>query len=189
MAIATCQARCVKCEKERSTIKCAGCSQDFCYRHWPEHHQELSKQLDEIDNKRDLLQQTIIEQKTDPEKHSLIKQINKWEQDSIKKIQQTANECRKAIGQYTTRDITHITDIAHTTKIEVTLSDLTNKLKQVRNEDDFNEISLLQFTQKLTQIEEEFRKPPNISIYDESAPFVRKISVGVSYGKCVNYSE
>ncbi len=37
----TSKAYCIKCGKERSTSKCAGCFQDFCYNHLTDHRQEL----------------------------------------------------------------------------------------------------------------------------------------------------
>ena len=45
--------------------------------------------------------QTLTEQTTNPQKHSLIQQIDKWEQDSINKIQQTAEEARQLVFKHT----------------------------------------------------------------------------------------
>ena len=56
---ATGKAQCCMCGKVISTYKCGGCLQDFCFNHLTEHRQTLGKQLDEIENDRDQLQQII----------------------------------------------------------------------------------------------------------------------------------
>jgi hypothetical protein len=85
MATATKKIHCVICNKEKSTLKCGGCSQDFCYNHWDTHRQELNKQLDEIEINHDLFRQSFTEYIERPNNNTLIQQINQWEQNSIKK--------------------------------------------------------------------------------------------------------
>ena len=108
MATSIARIRCVTCGKEKATSKCAGCLQDFCFNHLAEHRQQLSKQLDDIEVHRVLFQQTIIQQTNEPQKHSLIEQINQWEKDSIQKIQQTAEETRQILFKYTNENINQI---------------------------------------------------------------------------------
>ncbi len=94
MATATGKAQCLICGKEKSAVRCEGCSQAFCFNHLNDHRQQLNQQMDEIEINRDLFRQTLNEQINDPEKHFLIKQIDKWEFDSIKIIQNTAKQCK-----------------------------------------------------------------------------------------------
>ncbi|CAF1457511.1 unnamed protein product [Rotaria sordida] len=178
MATPTGKARCIICRKERSAVRCEGCSQMFCYNHLPIHHQELSKQLDEIEQNRDFLRQTLTQQTNHPQQHSLIKQIDQWEKDSIKKIQQTAEECRQLLPHHITK---------HITQIEGNLAKLTDQLKHIRQENDFNEIDLSHLKEKLTQLSEELHQQPNVSIQQNFTSFINKISVVVSSGKSVNY--
>jgi chromosome segregation ATPase len=177
MTTATGKGRCIICGKEKRAVRCEGCSQLFCFDHLPDHRQELSIQLDQIEVNRDLLRQTITEQTTNPKKHSLMKQIDQWEDDSIRKIQEIAKECRQLILQHTTK---------HIDQIEVNLAKLTDGLRQTRQENDFNEIDLQELKQKLTQLAEELDKPSNVSIEHDSASLVNKISVVVSSRKCIN---
>jgi hypothetical protein len=72
MAEATEKIRCVICNKEKATLKCGGCSQDFCYNHWDTHRQELNKQLDEIEMNRDIFRQSLTQQIEQPNNHTLI---------------------------------------------------------------------------------------------------------------------
>ena len=171
MATTTIKNRCVICGKEKASLKCEGCSQTFCNKHFNDHRQELSKQLDEIEITRDILRQTLNEQTVDPQKHPLIQQINQWEQDSIRKIQQTAEEVKQLIIKHT---------IGHTTKIEIKLTKLTDQLRENREENDFVESDLNQWKEELKRLEKEFVKPSNISIQQDSTPFVTKIFVQIS---------
>ncbi len=145
MATTTGKGRCITCDKEKRVVICAGCSQLFCFDHLPDHRQELSHQLDDIEINRDIFRQTLTEQTIDSEKHPLIKHIDQWEDDSIEKIQQIAKECRQQIFQHTTE---------HIHQIEVNLAKLTDQIKRTRQENDFNEIDLCEFRQKITQLAE-----------------------------------
>jgi len=94
---------CATCgNKSVGIFKCEGCSQIFCRKHVNEHRDMLSHQLDEIVLQHDILQQTIIDQNDGKNiQHSLLKQIDQWEKDSILKIQQTAEEARQQLQQLT----------------------------------------------------------------------------------------
>ncbi len=70
---------CSTCQKAAGILTCRGCGKDFCYRHVAEHRQELNKQMDEVPTTHDQLQQTIIEQETQPTCHPLMKRIDEWE--------------------------------------------------------------------------------------------------------------
>jgi len=90
---------CIKCaNKGIGIFKCQGCSNVFCHKHASEHRLNLSHQLDEIVHEHDQLQQLINQENNDD--HPLINQINQWEQNSILKIQQIAENIRKEIVQY-----------------------------------------------------------------------------------------
>jgi len=97
------KAPCVTCgSKSVGIFKCEGCSQTFCRKHVNEHRNVLSHQLDEIVLEHDTLQQTIAEKDDQKDyRQSLHKQIDQWEQDSIIKIQQTAEEARKQVERLT----------------------------------------------------------------------------------------
>jgi hypothetical protein len=179
MSSATGKGHCVTCGKEKSAVRCEGCQQLFCFPHLTDHRQELSVQLDDIEINRDFFLQTLNEQTTNPTKHSLIKQIDQWEDESIIKIQRTAKECRELVLQHTT---------GHIHQIEVNLTKLTDQLRQTRKENDFNEMDLQQLKQKLIQLTEELDKPSNISVQRDSTSFINKITVVVlSSRECVDY--
>jgi chromosome segregation ATPase len=176
MATVTGKTRCLICQKEKTTSKCSGCLEDFCFNHLVEHRQQLGKQFDELDYERNIFRQTLTEQITNPQKHSLMQQINQWEKDSINKIQQTAEEGRQILLKHTGE---------HFNEIEIKLTKLTEELKEIREENDFNEVDLNKFKQKLKELEEQLNKPSNISIRQDSSLFINKISVLISSGECL----
>jgi hypothetical protein len=178
MATSADKAHCTTCGKGRAAYMCVGCSKYFCFQHLGEHHQILEKQLDDIENERNLFCQTLIEQKTDPLKHPLVQQIDKWERDSIKKIQQTAEESKQLLVQ-------HIP--GHIDKVETKLANLTENLKQTRQENDINEIILNELEEQLIRLKKELVKPPDVSIQYDSSPFVTKIAVVIAARKFLTH--
>ncbi len=171
MAIATGKTRCVICSKDRATMRCGGCFKEYCFNHMGDHRQELNKQLDEIEVNRDLFRQLLTEITEQPNNHQLIQKINIWEQKSIKIIQQTANETRQLVLK-STNEYIH--------QLEINLKNLTNQLRESREENDFNEINLHQFQEELERLTKELSKPSNISIQEDSTSFINKISVEIT---------
>jgi hypothetical protein len=176
MATTTGKTRCAVCSKEKATIKCGGCFEDFCYKHWELHRQALDKQLDEIEVNHDVFRQSLTQHIEQPNNEILIEQIDKWELKSIKLIQQTAEEARQLLIKNTNENIR---------QIEIKLNKLTDQLRKSRDEDDFNEINLRQFQEELERLTKELIKPPNITIREDSTSFINKISVHMS-GNCAS---
>ncbi|CAF1085025.1 unnamed protein product [Adineta steineri] len=168
MATANIRAKCSICNKGNTAYVRPGCSKGFCFQHLTEHRQILRNQLEEIINNHDQFQQTIIQQKQNPSNSSFIQQINQWETDSIHQIQQTAKECREILTNLTQKSISDI---------ENKFIELSQQLKELHEENEFDEIDLNHFQLKLTQITEEFNEPSNISIRQDSEEFIKKISV------------
>ncbi len=61
MATPTSKISCLTCGKEKVAYKCEGCLQDFCYQHLGEHRQSLFRQLDQIENEKNIFQQMLTE--------------------------------------------------------------------------------------------------------------------------------
>ena len=166
MATASTKAQCFTCNKDKVVYRCEGCSKDFCLPHLTEHHEKLGQQLYEIEYDRDQFQQIILQER---QNYPLTEQINQWEEDSIHKIHQTAEKCRQRLVTYTDNNIK---------QIENEFIELTKEMKQMRGENEFNEIDLNRLKNKLTKFNDEFLYPTNISIQqDSSSSFINKISI------------
>ncbi|CAF0819187.1 unnamed protein product [Adineta steineri] len=177
MATDAIKSRCITCDKEKRTVRCEGCLQLFCYDHLTDHRQELNKQLHHIELNLAVFRQTLNEQTNHPQIHSLIKEINKWEEESIHTIQKTAMECREVLLKHSNE---------HFNDVEINLTKLSEQLKDIHQENDFNEIDLNQFNLKLKQLSQELDKLSTISIQQETTPLIHKISVFVSTVKAIS---
>jgi archaellum component FlaC len=168
MATATTKERCSICGKETSTFNCGGCSQHFCRNDLKKHLQKFSENLDKIENEYDQFRQKLNDQKDDLKKRPLIQEVDKWETDSINNIKQTAEHCRQRLIDYTNKSII---------EIENKLNDIAKNLKEIRQENEFNEIDLNRFKQNLNKLKQELDKPSSVSIQQESSKFINKIFV------------
>jgi hypothetical protein len=171
MATKSGKIRCIICSKEKATMRCAGCFEEYCYNHMGDHRQQLNKQLDEIEINRDLFRQSLTQHIEQPNSQTLIQQIDEWEQKSIKTIQQIAEESRQIVLKHTNE---------YHQQLEIKLNKLTNELRESRHENDFNEINLRQFQDELDILTAELIKPSNISLQEDRISFINKISVHVS---------
>jgi hypothetical protein len=176
MATAKIKTFCSSCGKENGRVTCEGCSKLFCVNDFNIHRQELGTQLDQIEVDRDLFRQMLTENISKPQNQALMKQIDQWENESINKIRQAAEEARQIL-------IKHSAGL--NMKLEEKLEILTNKLRQSRQENDFFEKNLNQWKEELVQMKSDLTKRSNITIRDDSTPLVTKIVVGIS-GKTFN---
>ncbi|CAF0985934.1 unnamed protein product [Adineta steineri] len=168
MAMANNKTQCFACNKEKITYSCEGCLKRFCLMHLTEHQQMLNEELNHIINDYDQFKQTINEQKENLYNHSLIKQINQWEINSIEKIQQKAQECRELLINSSQRFIKDI---------EMEFNDLSEQIKQIYNENEFNEINLNYLKNQLIEITQKLNNSSNISIQQDSQSFINEISI------------
>ncbi|CAF0912525.1 unnamed protein product [Adineta steineri] len=168
MAMANNKTQCFTCNKEKITYSCEGCLKRFCLIHLTEHQQNLNEELNHIINDYDQFKQTINEQKENLYNHSLIKQINQWETNSIEKIQQKAQECREVLIDSLQRFIKDI---------EMKFNDLSEQIKQIYNENEFNEINLNYLKTQLIEITQKLNNSSNISIQQDSQSFINEISI------------
>lgn len=174
MATVAGRSRCVKCEKDRATSKCGGCLQDFCNKDWKYHRNELSKQLDDIGSRHNCLQQTLNEQPVDPpQRNELMQRINQWECDSIKTIQQTAEEARKNVSK-------HFTEVP--TDIKRKLDTLAEQVNQCKEEDDFCETDLQHWKEELAVLGKHLTKLLNIDIQQDARPLIYSIGMNTESG-------
>jgi outer membrane murein-binding lipoprotein Lpp len=167
MATSNITSHCSMCNEE-ITFMCRGCLKDFCFDHLTEHRQTLKTQFHQIENDYNQFRQTLIDQKNDSNKRSLIQQINKWEEESRNKIKQIADQCRQKLINYTNKFII---------KIENKLDNTIKLQTSIREKNEFSEIHLEELKQKLNKLKEELDKPTNISIQQESTSFINQISV------------
>jgi chromosome segregation ATPase len=175
MATANLNTQCSICKEETSTFICRGCSQDFCFDHLQEHRQLLNAQLHHIQNDFNQFRQKIIDLKSNPQKHPLMKQIDQWEKDSIDKIKQRAKECQEKLINYTNKIVN---------QIEIKLDDPNEQLKPIQKKNEYNENDLKRFKEKLNKLKKELNQSENILIKQQLNSFINQIFI-----KCGKFLE
>ncbi|CAF2865545.1 unnamed protein product [Rotaria sp. Silwood2] len=167
---------CSLCGEEKAKSKCEGCSKDFCSSHFADHRQELSKQIDEVEVTCNLFRQTLTEQTSPSLKHSVMQNIDKWERESIQKIQQAAEEARQLLLKYITEN---------KTETRLHLNKLTDQIWQTRQENNFVETDISQWQEELYRLKKELTNSSNITLQQDSTSLVHKIYVHM---KTSNYT-
>ncbi len=162
---------CAKCSKTSGLFMCRGCGKDFCMHHANEHRQELGKQLDELTLEHDQFREKLIEETTKPQSYSHVRQlIDQWEQQSIDKIYQAANDVRKKLKNMIER---------HSAKLNNSLTKIAHEINEARREDEYFETDIQDWVKQLNKLKNDLLKPPTFRIQesDSISPFISKIYI------------
>jgi hypothetical protein len=164
MASAATKKTCARCDKGAGTAMCHGCEQSFCTKHFIEHRQELSQQIDNIGQEHDVLRRDLTnEQGT----HPLLARINQWEQESIIKIQAAAQSARTDLQQ-----------LLNTAKnnLKTSVSKMTEELQSSRESDDYTELNIKKWTDQLQGFRKMLDSPTTVKIdYENDASSVVRL--------------
>jgi len=176
MATSNLATRCFTCKEETTTYPCPGCAKQFCADDLMKHREELKLRFHEIEHQRNEFVQMINDQqKTIPNNHPAIIQINLWEQKSIEKIKQTAEEQRQIVQQSIHGDFP---------QIQTQFNDFTQQIQQINKKKDFNEKVLEKLQIQLKEIEQQINQPTNIQINeDSSSTFIQKLSIQILHSQ------
>jgi len=152
MASATTKRTCATCNKGGGTAMCHGCEQSFCTKHFIEHRQELSQQMDNIGQEHDLLRRDLTNEQAI---HPLLARINQWEQESITKIQTAAESARTDLQQLLNRAINNL---------KTSVNEMTEKLQSSRDSDDYTELDIKKWTNQLQEFRKMLDNPTTVNI-------------------------
>lgn len=137
---------------------CNGCTRSFCTKHFVEHRQELSQQMDEIVQEHDLLRQGMDSQRNG---ELLLKQIDQWEEKTIEQIQTHANRVRL--------DLRQLFEQKHN-QLQIPVNKLTEELRSCRESDDYTELDMKQWTQKIKTLRQMTERSFSIHTQDDNTP-------------------
>jgi len=155
--------------KQAAVTNCEGCSKAFCIKHMIDHRRLLDEEMNVIIDEHDYLKNILNQQTTKPDSHSLIKEIDQWEKESITKIQKRAQELRQELFQSTS---------AYTSDLSKKLQQLSEQLKRGREHDDFIETDLQNWKKTLENLKTNLISLSTISINrDDNVSLVQNISI------------
>ncbi|CAF1341546.1 unnamed protein product [Didymodactylos carnosus] len=166
---ATSKAPCAKCEKNSGITTCDGCLEKFCRRCFNDHRQDLSKELDNVVYEHDMLKQQL-ETPKENDSHRLLKQIDKWKEDSIGKINQLADQCRT--------DVVKLLDKNKDRLIDRFLK-ITNRVRKGRDDEDYDERDLSKWMDNLKELKNELIELSNFHVEEDKqqSSWIQKIRV------------
>ncbi|UJR32795.1 hypothetical protein I4U23_020257 [Adineta vaga] len=157
--------QCASCHKASSVSTCDGCKQSFCSKHVAEHRQQLNNQLETLMHEHDSFRQDVGGRSPN---RSLLKQIDKWEKESIAKIQAAAKKTREDLQQTLNTSNEQLTTLSQ---------DMTNRLRNARKDDKFSEIDLTRWTRKLNDLKAQMKYEATIQIPEDSISAIHFIRI------------
>ena len=171
MMVSSTVSLCAACEKNTGVFTCNGCTRAFCTKHANEHRQLLKNEMDEIVLEHDQLRQSMSEQADYIDQCSSMQKIERWEQQSIYKIQQIAKGAREKLKQYI---------IERTQYIQTGVQELTEKLNKARIEDDFFETDLKMWSDKVAELRTDVSAAIPILFKNMNDDLIRSVSYSCS---------
>ena len=143
--------------KEHGAFFCYGCNRIFCSNHGDEHRQSLDEQLDWLTvDHEDLIERSdyisLIEQTNFQSKRT----IDRWEEESLRYIRQTADDARQALKNATE---------TYVNTIQGRLQTLSEQFHAINNEMTlFDERNLQQLAMELHNLKQELQSTPPFTV-------------------------
>ncbi|CAF2564377.1 unnamed protein product [Rotaria sp. Silwood2] len=141
--------------KQIGVAYCEGCTRSFCGKHYNDHRRLLSEELDVIFSDCNEIKDALNQQITTRDSHSLMKQIDDWEKQSIANIQQRAKELRQQLLQLAAN---------HRNKVSQKLQQLSEQSVEAREHDSFSETDLHQWKKTLEDLKTNLTSPSTFCI-------------------------
>ena len=152
---------CSLCSPKQVTAvtSCKGCLKGFCRKHFNEHRDELSQDLQSIFDQHDRLLQELqvkIDHASRPSKsnsaRAILKQITEWEITTIKLISEAADEARADVEQLFSRKL-------QLGQLKQIMSRITEELKERQESESFVEIDINNWTKQIKQLKTDLDRP------------------------------
>lgn len=159
------------CE-QRAITSCDGCAKRFCMQHFTEHRALLDNELKELTKDHDLIKNAFADQQKHGDAYELLKQVQKWEIDSIERIKKRAHALRVELtrfGENYTADVKH--------KFEHLSKDFT----KWKEESDCIEDDLIRWRQEINDLKVNFSTPVSISMEEyQDDPLIMNPSINIA---------
>lgn len=164
-------------------LSCKGCSTDFCRKHFNEHRDTLSNDLNKLFHRHDRLLeelQTKIDHSSNLSNNEnarvILKQINEWETTATQRVSQVAREARAKLERLFDRKLEYA-------QLNQRLSEARQAMQEQQNEENFVENHINHWIKQLEQLKTDLnrpsqaeRTPPTIQIQNIDWNNIVKIS-------------
>jgi hypothetical protein len=143
--LASSSTSCSQCN-EIGILTCDGCNKIYCQQHLHEHQRYLDEELDWITVEHDDLMEDLAQQIATPKYHPSMGIINKWEEESIARIRQSAFLARRTLIDALDKNVF---------EVKKSLNTLTHKLREARHRvKSFNEKDIQRWATTLQELKQ-----------------------------------
>ena len=158
---------CATCGKTAGMFSCRGCSKSFCLQHTNDHRRALEKQMQELIVSHNVVNDSMNIDSINENYRHLKDQIHRWEEQSVEKIRHTAEELRQELDQ--------IIEQQQKVCLEK-LTPLTDQLSVSRENGDFFEQDLTNWTEKLNTLRQDLVEYQKIRL-EQSKPLIARLII------------
>jgi hypothetical protein len=155
---------CSKCEKGRGTFHCVGCDAYFCKKCHQQHRDDMADQLEGLIGNRNELRQQINKETEEKNFGSpLLIEIEDWQTKTIEKVKRVAEQAKQQVVKLLN---------SKKTEIKSEFEKFSEKLIQLKENDDFLEYDLERLKQTVDQLNQklkELSKQPEIDLCKEQS--------------------
>ncbi|CAF1225292.1 unnamed protein product [Didymodactylos carnosus] len=153
------------CHKGIGLFPCSGCQQTFCRKHSNEHYQALHEELDKI-----VLEHDSIKQQLQSRPMNCTQEIDRWEEESIRKIKAVAEEARMNLCR-----LINVRKEEMRTNFQV----FTDEIGAKRTSGDFVEPDLDKWKQELEKVKHDIDSLENIKVNDHLSTTINMLEVSI----------
>ena len=159
---------CATCHQTAGIFICRGCSATFCLVHTNEHRERITKQMNELLREHEQLEAKMHDDPYGTSCEKIFQEIELWEQESISKIRQMAEQVRD--------------DVSKNIRVKMDQSkeqcrQLANDLERARLNDEYFENDLLEWKDRLQVLTDLLQEQQGFELYEEkhSMPLIHSI--------------
>lgn len=156
---------CLICDKGGIVMLCDRCQQTFCDKHVIEHRQQLPNQLDEVIEEHDLIQHEIRQLSN---KHTSFKSIDKWEKESIIRIQTAAETAREELREVIENS---------KERLSILCRDTIENLRSNREIGEYCENDLIRTMQQLKKLKMKLSSPLSVNLIEDKKSVIHLITI------------
>lgn len=135
---------CASCDECAAIFSCRGCAKSFCLKHTNEHRHELDRIMHKIVEDFDRVNGKLSEPRNDKQRE-IIDEIGLWEENSIKKIRQAAEDMRREVADFT-QD--------HDDRLNEKLTELSKSLRTAQRSGEYFEKDLEHWDRSIKRLNE-----------------------------------
>lgn len=142
------------CE-QRAVTACDGCAKRFCMQHFTEHRTLVDIELNELTKGHDHIKNAIESQQKHGDAYELLKQVNKWEIDSIDRIRKRAQELRVELTRF---------GEDYTSNVRQRFEQLSKEFIRWRDDSDCAETELVRWRHEINELNRHFSTQTSVSM-------------------------